>query len=537
MAKSLFVRRPASEPWHQKVRDIARNAAQAVVRRLSAFTQSARPVAQNLARCLKLDAVWQLSFRQLLLLAFLLIALLLGGLALRAVYALDQLQVQHNESAARALRLSAAAQTLAEHTIAMERAARQSLILRDAPLLRRYAGEAQAARAALDQLVAGGLPAETAEHWHARVAAIERSLAGPARTALAREREVARQFRELDLIGNLIVQQVQAAIRVQNQALQVELKQSQARLTQRVVLAVALALGLAIALGLGLARPFRQIDRAITGLGENQLDQPIRITGPSDVRKVGQQLDWLRQRLSELDADKARFLRHISHEFKTPLAALREGVSLLADGAAGPLTERQREVIAILRQNTQALQNQIEALLRLNAAAFEARQLKRRPVNLLALVQAQVDAQRLQWQARDLTIRIAGHAAWLPLDEEKMSMALANLLSNAIRFSPPQGRITFTLSSMPPGSGSVTGTVRLDIEDQGPGVAEEDRGRIFEPFYRGERQPQGTARGSGIGLSIVQEYIAAHDGRIELLPADDNGSGAHLRIELPHAVA
>src|SRR6185295_624186 len=107
--------------------------------------------------------------------------------------------------------------------------------------------------------------------------------------------------------------------------------------------------------------------------------------GPADMRLLGQRLDWLRLRLSELDEDKARFLRHVSHELKTPLAALREGVALLEEGVAGTMSEAQREVTRILSQNTVALQEQIEALLSFNAAAFEARRLSRKTTDLCAL--------------------------------------------------------------------------------------------------------------------------------------------------------
>ncbi len=104
-----------------------------------------------------------------------------------------------------------------------------------------------------------------------------------------------------------------------------------------------------------LARPFKRLEHAIIGLGQNRLDEPIDIRGPADVRRVSQQLEWLRLRLTELDADKARFLRHVSHELKTPLAALREGVSLLEEGVTGSLNPAQREVAQILQQNTVAL--------------------------------------------------------------------------------------------------------------------------------------------------------------------------------------
>jgi two-component system sensor histidine kinase GlrK len=204
---------------------------------------------------------------------------------------------------------------------------------------------------------------------------------------------------------------------------------------------------------------------------------------------------------------------------------MREGVALLADGVAGRLTADQEEVVRILRQNTLSLQAHIEALLQFNAAAFEARQLRRRRVDLLALLHAQVDAQRLQWQARRLSVRVEGAPVNVDVDPEKLGAAVANLLSNAIRFAPPGSTLRLGLASDEAG-------IRIDVRDEGPGVAAADRERVFEPFYRGERQPQDAVRGTGIGLSIVQEYVTAHGGRVSL-PASTGGG--HFRIELPHA--
>jgi two-component system sensor histidine kinase GlrK len=533
----------------------------------------------------------QAAFRHWLLAAFILIALLLGGAAISAVYTLGRLVQAHGEGASRALRLHAATQTLAAHATGMERAARQSLILNDAPLRQRYEEESQAAEETLAQLLnAAALTRATEDslqqeamapayaalieaiaQWRTQQARIHRLMTQPQprararsdtpasraqalRRALDREREVARAFRDMDLLTQQLGLQVQQLITHNSDALRERLVRNQRNLGVLVSVAVGLTLALAIGLGLWLARPLRQIQRAIVGLGENRLDQPITIRGPSDVRQLGQQLDWLRLRLMELDADKARFLRHVSHELKTPLAALREGVALLEDGVAGPLTERQQEVARILHQNTQTLQQRIEALLRFNAAAFEARQLKRRPVDLHALVSAQIEAQRLQWRGRNLAVRVRlDHGADAPdgarpvtlpalqLDEEKMGIVIANLLSNAIRYSPAGGVIDFRFHLQP-------GWVLLDIGDQGPGIAEPDRARVFEPFYRGQRQPEQPSahalQGSGIGLSIVREYIEAHGGRITLL--DDAGleadapsagqsvPGACFRIALPH---
>ncbi len=470
--------------------------------------------------------LYRVSFRQWLLVAFMLIAALLGTASLRALFTLEELMAQSRDSAARAIDLSTAAQSLTERSLAMERASRQSLVLNDAQLRRRFDDAARDARGIVQRLINNDLAPDLADDWNARLNAIAGLLGGPVETALDRERTVALEFRELDALNARVAQQVQQGIAKRNQALLTRLDASRRQLAQQVMLSIALAVVLALGFGIWLARPFKRLEKAIVGLGENQLDVPIDISGPSDVRRVSQQLDWLRLRLMELDADKARFLRHISHELKTPLAALREGVALLQDGVTGELNSSQREVAQILNVNTSVLQGQIEALLRFNAAAFEARQLRRQRTDLTVLLEQQVDSQRLQWQARNLKVRVEGEPLEALVDADKVGTAVANLLSNAIRFSPPDGTVRLLVSR-------VSGNARIDITDQGPGVARTDRERIFEPFYRGERQPQDMVRGTGIGLSIVQEYIAAHGGRIELVPANE---GAHFRIELPHAL-
>lgn len=463
------------------------------------------------------------SFQQLLLFAFLLITALLVGVALRSVFQYDALMTQSRDAAASALTLSGSAQSLAERSAAMERAGRQSLVLNDSVLRRRFDDAARDAQGILERLVDNRLPPAPVEAWRAQLATIQGLLGGPADTALAREGTMAMQFRDLDALNTQIAQQAQTLIETQNKALADRIEAARTRLMRQVLAASGLAVALALAFGVWLARPFKRLERAIVGLGENKLDEPIDIRGPADVRRLSQQLEWLRLRLTELDADKARFLRHVSHELKTPLAALREGISLLEDGVTGALNPAQQEVAQILQQNAISLQGQIEALLRFNAAAFEARELRRQRTPLLPLIEEQIDAQRLQWQAHGLTVRAEGEPLVITVDPVKLGTAIANLLSNAIRFSERGGTITLAVSG-------TADTARIDIADAGPGVAEGDRERIFEPFFRGERQPEHALKGTGIGLSIVQEYIGAHGGRISLLPG---GPGARFRIELP----
>lgn len=464
------------------------------------------------------------SFRQLLVIAFLLIAALLGAASLRALFTLEELTLQSRDGASRSLELSRWAQSLSERSVSMERTSRQSVVLDDRVLRARFADEAREATKLLASLPAEGMPRGSEQQWRAHLQTVDALLIGPPDTALDRERRLAQAFRELEIVNSAIAVQVQQTIQQRNKSLETRLEDSRRHLAQQVTWAIALAVAMALAFGIWFTVPLRRLEHAIVGLGENRLDQVIAIRGPADLALVGQRLNWLRLRLVELDADKSRFLRHISHELKTPLASLREGVSLLEDGVAGELNQDQREIAQILRHNTGVLQGQIEDLLRFNTAAFEARQLHRKTTDLLELVESQVDAQRLQWRARDLSVTVVGKRLLVEVDPEKISTVVANLLSNAIRYSPLKGMIRLELSSLP-------GLVRIDIHDQGIGVALADRERIFEPFYRGERQPADMVRGSGIGLSIVHEYMAAHGGRIELLP---DQPGAHFRIEFPH---
>jgi two-component system sensor histidine kinase GlrK len=469
----------------------------------------------------------KLSFRQLLLGVFLLIAVLLGAASLHALWTLDRLAAHSRDSGRHALTLTEHTQQLSERSVAMTRSARQYLVLDDPAFSKRYADAWRDAQLSLET-VAAALP-HTApalfDQWRQAGDQAWDILQGPARPrTAARQQALEKALAPLPGLGERLADEVRQEVERRNGALLAELDQRRAVLKAQVIASILLAALLAGGFGLWLSRPLEQIEQAIDTLGENRYDQPIAVRGPSDLQRVGQQLNWLRQRLAELEADKARFLRHISHELKTPLAALREGVALLEDGVAGALSPKQREIAVILKQNTVALQSQIEALLRYNAAAFDAHHVQRRRTDPASLLAHAIDSQRLQWQAARLTVASEGGARDIAVDSDKLAVAIGNLLSNAIRFSPAGGLVLFRL-------GERDGKLLLDCVDQGPGVAAEDAARIFEPFYQGQRQPPGARRGNGIGLSIVHEYVAAHGGTLTLLPAQ---RGAHFRIELPY---
>ncbi len=142
--------------------------------------------------------------------------------------------------------------------------------------------------------------------------------------------------------------------------------------------------------------------------------------GPEDLQSLGERLDWLRRRLAELEAEKNRFLRHLSHELKTPLTALREGAELLNDQVGGPLAPPQRKVVSIMRDNSVKLQRLIEDLLDYQRALHAAASLAPRAVALEGLIRDAVRPHELVMQSKGQRLYAGAGEAHVEADAEKL---------------------------------------------------------------------------------------------------------------------
>lgn len=498
------------------------------------------------------------SFRVTLLLVFLIVAGTLTTVAMSGWFGVEALARTIQDENQAALSLSAAAGRIGERSVDLERAARQHLILGDEALLQRFDSALDDAYTALATLDSGDLSVATPAHaWRETATRIRGALtqagrnadetalrpaapaaAGPdpliAPASGADQRSWAQaeagstldaDLARLSALAAEIDTKLRAHLATRNAALIGALEAERTRVITRIAVALVLAAMLAAASAWWLLRPLGRIEQAIATIGESQLSQPIHISGPADLRQLGERLDWLRLRLAELEANRNRVLRHVSHELKTPLASLREGISLLSEGVLGELDSHQREVAGILEHSAQVLQSRIEQLLKYNASQFDSRRLELRDTALLPLLREVVTEHRLLADSREASIHISGDAPIVRADADKLRIAFANLLANAIAFSPTGGRIELL-------AGSDGNRVLIDFLDEGPGIAPDELERVFEPFYQGRHNLTGPGQGNGIGLAIVREFIAAHRGKVRALP---NAYGAHFRIELPHA--
>ena len=275
-----------------------------------------------------------------------------------------------------------------------------------------------------------------------------------------------------------------------------------------------------------LLRPIRQIDNAISQLGKGTFSKAIVVRGPTDLVNLGRQLEWLRMRLLDLAQERNRFLRHMSHELKTPLANIREGTELLMDGAVGQLDSAQREVTGILRDNGIKLQQLIENLLSFSAWQARHTGLEISAFRLRPLVKSVLETHQLTLLAQRAHLDLKVQDIELRADRAKLKLILDNLLSNALKYSPRGGTIYIHAKLE-------AGMLVLDVADTGPGISTDERSAIFDAFYSGKAPVAGHLKGTGIGLSVVNEFVQAHGGSVEII--DGAFAGAHFRIRLPLA--
>ncbi len=414
-----------------------------------------------------------------------------------------------------------------EQLNSLERAARQYQILKNHDSLQLMTQDSQTFEALLlsmAPLVEEAGATELASSLGIEVRSIVRALSNTSADDATLLAAIAR-FGALHQDATQLTGVLTAYVDTQLTALQATARNAQRASAWQVAALVPGTLILILIFTLLVARPIRQIDHAIGQLGESGFSKPIEIKGPTDLQRLGRQLDWLRVRLLELAQEKNKFLRHMSHELKTPLANIREGTELLLDGSVGELQNQQREVTDILRMNGLKLQQLIENLLSFSAWQAKSEVLTLSDFELRKQVISIARAQRLALKAGNIQLRLEVDDIIVTADQDKIRTVLDNLLSNAVKFTPSGGLITIRAHRLQK-------SFVLEFGDTGPGIPDEERSRIFEAFFQGRREQGGPVGGTGIGLSVVSECIQAHDGSVELIDPGDF-PGAHFRIHVP----
>ncbi|HEX5019225.1 MAG TPA: sensor histidine kinase [Candidatus Binatia bacterium] len=262
----------------------------------------------------------------------------------------------------------------------------------------------------------------------------------------------------------------------------------------------------------------------------NKMTENLREAYSGLEKKVQQrthELALANERLKELDRLKSDFVSNVSHELRTPLTAIKGAVDLVLREVTGPLTEKQIHYLTRVRSNTQQLAGMINDVLDL--AKIEEGKIELRPVriSLAGLMHEVVDTLRPVAAEKSIVIDAGALEPSILVwaDRDKVNQVLTNLIGNAIKFTPPLGRVTVASTSGPE-------WVKVSISDTGPGVPLNERTRIFEKFYQtgdGGQKPRGT----GLGLTITKTLVELHGG--EIWVDSEAGCGSSFHFSLPIA--
>lgn len=271
-------------------------------------------------------------------------------------------------------------------------------------------------------------------------------------------------------------------------------------------------------------RPLSLLERKTREIAEGDFSAELPITSPPEMARLADAFNWMCRKLKELDQMKSDFFAAMSHELRTPLTSIKEGIALLSDEVGGPMSDKQRTLLGILSAETSRLIGLVNSLLDLAKMEAGLMAYNRGPTRLGPLIKEAMTEVAPIVEAK--RISLAGEVSEdLPIlqgDDQRLLQAIRNLLGNAVKFTPPGGRVTVSARR-------VDGAVEVRFSDTGPGIPPESLARIFDKYERapGSQHTQGT----GLGLAIVKHIVTAHGGRV--WAESELGKGSSFVFVLP----
>lgn len=248
--------------------------------------------------------------------------------------------------------------------------------------------------------------------------------------------------------------------------------------------------------------------------------------------------------LKELDRLKSNFLATVSHELRTPLTSILGYADMLATGIAGELNEEQREFVQTIRNKGDHLLELITRLLDMNKLERGPVALERVPIDAAALIrEVQADlAPRAAKKRVSIDVVIEKPLPTVRADSLRIRQVLLNLVDNAVKFSPPNTRVTIAARAADEETSGddalglvlmapLRRTLEIAVSDEGPGIPPAERERIFDAFYQIDGSSTREHGGTGLGLSIVERLVHAHGGKVSV--ESTPGRGSTFRFTVP----
>ncbi len=282
------------------------------------------------------------------------------------------------------------------------------------------------------------------------------------------------------------------------------------------IVAVAVALYLAWTLSGSL----RLIRGGAERMRAGDLDTRVKEGGDDEVRAVARALNDLAETLQQEESLRKESVDDLAHELRTPVMGLLARI----EAAQDRVLDDEAANLAAMHDEATRLTRLLDDVSLLADAARPGLLLERTPVDLAAVADRRAGAVRQQFENKGIALSWEVEPVVVDGDVKRLEQIVANLLSNALRYTDPGGRVVVRVR---PESGNAI----LEVADTGIGVAEADLEHVFERFWRGEKSRSRTTGGAGIGLAIVKELVRAHGGQVSVDSAP--GEGSTFRVTLP----
>ncbi len=306
---------------------------------------------------------------------------------------------------------------------------------------------------------------------------------------------------------------------------------SRARRSAWIVGAAALLAGLTIILLIirSITGSLARLSAATRRVAEGEFGRRLEGSDDEEFWELARNFNAMSHRLGEVDELKRNFLSGISHDLKSPLASMKEAMTVLLDGVPGPVNDRQRRLLELGLASGDRLSTMISDLLMLAQLESHAIEYSFEPADVAHMARQAVERLEARLEQAGVEAAVdAPESLVVDCDQARMAQVIENLLDNALKFSPAGGTVRVEVA--PAGGNGGGNGVQLRVSDEGPGISDADKEAIFERFAQcGE--PSGSAGGVGLGLTICREIVTAHRGRIGV--DDRPGGGSTFHVALP----
>lgn len=332
-------------------------------------------------------------------------------------------------------------------------------------------------------------------------------------------------------------------------AREVERSRLMSQQAQRVSwLAAAAALGLSVLVSFLIVRsisvPIRQLTQGTRRLREGDFTVSVGASGSDEMAQLARDFNIMVRHLNELDQLKKDFVSHVSHELKAPLASIQETTNILLEQLPGELNPKQARLLELNQQSVRRLSAMIANLLDLSRIEAGVMEYEFEMQDLVLLVSRVLEECQSLCREKQLVLKtdFPAEPVRVQCDGERVQQVVRNLLFNAVNFSPPQGVIEVRVAERTEipevpesqrrslGNGGRYGWVC--VADQGPGVPEEHREKIFQRFHQVKKGKKLSGQGTGLGLAISRSIVAAHSGAL-WVESNQGETGSTFHLLLP----